>query len=670
MASITNAQSQGRVAGLASAVPNGQPIPQRLEIDDLVNDPDAFNLFLLALESIQKDKYKGITQPAAMQDKKQGQWQDRMSYFEIAGIHGLPNRPWDNVQSKTMFADQLEIGYCTHGSILFPTWHRPYLAMMEQTIFEAMREIAKLFNDPKYEKAARTFRLPYWDYFQPRRRENNQVDFGLPRVLKEEKLMVFRPEDKKNLVPMLNPLKSFAFPGTGSLAEEEWKAKINGQPLLRVYAESLYSREHTARHPLYKDRDKDDFAQLDDALDRDWRRQLTYQNLILSDAYKDYSSFASGRQTRPWNGSLEDFHGKYHITVGGPGGHMSETEVAAFDPIFWLHHCNIDRIFAIWQALNKDFIAMTDDPKHRADTPLYPFRLAEKKSDKEFWDSEASRSPTAFGYTYPDLVLRAGETSIRRKLDKKYSWSLQARLEPSAIRFSDDMKPISVEQAQAFQDTASQAVKNAGRRMMEQQVVSNPAPDIIPGEVPSFDRGDEILGDEPEGTRLVVQWFVDCEVEKDAIDGAFTIFYFVGPVSELNNDPHCCWQVEPNLAGFNHIFSARKANCSNCESQAEEGLVVTGTSPINSTLEDNIDAGKLQSLKPDDVGPFLKKKLFWRVVKANRTTEDPAQVSGLKVSVSATYSVFRPDDIMPQFKEGHFFPEITADHRSGDPAGQ
>lgn len=23
------------------------------------------------------------------------------------------------------------MGYCTHGSILFPTWHRPYLALFE-----------------------------------------------------------------------------------------------------------------------------------------------------------------------------------------------------------------------------------------------------------------------------------------------------------------------------------------------------------------------------------------------------------------------------------------------------------------------------------------------------------------------------------------------------------
>lgn len=33
---------------------------------------------------------------------------------------------------------------------------------------------------------------------------------------------------------------------------------------------------------------------------------------------------------------------------------MQYPEVAGFDPIFWLHHANVDRIFALWQALYPD----------------------------------------------------------------------------------------------------------------------------------------------------------------------------------------------------------------------------------------------------------------------------------------------------------------------------
>lgn len=39
---------------------------------------------------------------------------------------------------------------------------------------------------------------------------------------------------------------------------------------------------------------------------------------------------------------------------------MQFPEVAGFDPIFWLHHANVDRLVAMWQALNPDsFIVPT-----------------------------------------------------------------------------------------------------------------------------------------------------------------------------------------------------------------------------------------------------------------------------------------------------------------------
>jgi tyrosinase len=50
-------------------------------------------------------------------------------YFQIAGIHGRPYLPWDGVIGSGV-VDPTR-GYCTHGSILFPTWHRPYLALFE-----------------------------------------------------------------------------------------------------------------------------------------------------------------------------------------------------------------------------------------------------------------------------------------------------------------------------------------------------------------------------------------------------------------------------------------------------------------------------------------------------------------------------------------------------------
>ena len=48
----------------------------------------------------------------------------------LVGIHGMPKRPWDGVDGKDLSYDE-DSGYCAHSTERFPTWHRPYIAMME-----------------------------------------------------------------------------------------------------------------------------------------------------------------------------------------------------------------------------------------------------------------------------------------------------------------------------------------------------------------------------------------------------------------------------------------------------------------------------------------------------------------------------------------------------------
>ena len=63
---------------------------------------------------------------------------------------------------------------------------------------------------------------------------------------------------------------------------------------------------------------------------------------------------------------LEDFHDRVHVWVGGD---MSDITSAAFDPIFFAHHCMIDRIWYLWQVKhgNGGF------PSELLDLPLTPF---------------------------------------------------------------------------------------------------------------------------------------------------------------------------------------------------------------------------------------------------------------------------------------------------------
>src|SRR5262249_17982276 len=41
-------------------------------------------------------------------------------------------------------------------------------------------------------------------------------------------------------------------------------------------------------------------------------------------------------------------HDLMHGAVGGKEGWMASTTTAALDPIFWLHHANVDRLWQVW----------------------------------------------------------------------------------------------------------------------------------------------------------------------------------------------------------------------------------------------------------------------------------------------------------------------------------
>ena len=89
---------------------NGPAVPLRQEIRALQStNPDMFNIYILGLQRMQ-------SLPKT----------DRLSWFQIAGIHGRPYTAWDNVRGNGNAS-----GYCTHSSILFLPWHRPYLALFE-----------------------------------------------------------------------------------------------------------------------------------------------------------------------------------------------------------------------------------------------------------------------------------------------------------------------------------------------------------------------------------------------------------------------------------------------------------------------------------------------------------------------------------------------------------
>lgn len=66
-----------------------------------------------------------------------------------------------------------------------------------------------------------------------------------------------------------------------------------------------------------------------------------------------------------FSNALEQIHNRVHVWCHGS---MGSIPTAAFDPIFWAHHCNIDRLWAIWETMHADNM-----PPSLADLQLSPF---------------------------------------------------------------------------------------------------------------------------------------------------------------------------------------------------------------------------------------------------------------------------------------------------------
>ncbi|CAM1500554.1 Fc.00g097160.m01.CDS01 [Cosmosporella sp. VM-42] len=155
---------------------------------------------------------------------------EKLSYFQVAGIHGYPEVAWDNAPAPKQDPDPTKVkpgdqpfgGYCNHNGLNFPTWHRPYMALFEQCIWENMKEVIDHWVNnhglPTEEgldwlAAADTWRMPYWDWA---RQQSYTEDFAYPKILVQGPVRIFPPDAVKQYYPpsglYANPFWGFEIP--------------------------------------------------------------------------------------------------------------------------------------------------------------------------------------------------------------------------------------------------------------------------------------------------------------------------------------------------------------------------------------------------------------------------------------------------------------------------
>ncbi len=85
----------------------------------------------------------------------------------------------------------------------------------------------------------------------------------------------------------------------------------------------------------------------------------------------------------PFSSSINGVHGSVHVWVGGL---MSDPSTAAADPIFWMHHCNLDRLWWQWHLAHSSI----NPPLSGASAVMNPWSYTEPDT----------RNINTLGYSY------------------------------------------------------------------------------------------------------------------------------------------------------------------------------------------------------------------------------------------------------------------------------
>ena len=225
----------------------------------------------------------------------------------------------------------------------FPTWHRPYVALYEQLIasyFPAIVDTYKQQNPTigaQLEASSKLWRLPYWDWAD---------DYHIPQAWSLDKIEIRLTDGTVKGVD--NPLYQYKFNSVSDLGNIADPNRRYAYWSTTLRSPRSTSKDATSDPRIANGRlGQEDFKQ--------WMLDLFTAEPSEQDPWDRFSNHNWDRvhRTQGHMTSVESIHDAVHGDVGGMG-HMGDPIVAAFDPIFWLHHCQVDRVLALWLAAFPD----------------------------------------------------------------------------------------------------------------------------------------------------------------------------------------------------------------------------------------------------------------------------------------------------------------------------
>jgi tyrosinase len=213
---------------------------------------------------------------------------DSTSWRYQSAVHGYARSSDPFAQPTDQLPDTVEQNTywnrCQHATWFFLPWHRMYLLYFEQILLEIVKELG----------GPEDWALPYWNYSD---RSNPQAQ-TLPLAFRSERL----PDGTNN--PLWVRQRGSGV-NDGNIVGTSNSVSLN---CLRA--------------------------------DKFTNEDIVQQ---FGGGKTGFAHFGSSP------GQCEGVpHNIMHVDIGGPIGWMIDPDTAALDPIFWLHHANIDRLWEVW----------------------------------------------------------------------------------------------------------------------------------------------------------------------------------------------------------------------------------------------------------------------------------------------------------------------------------
>ena len=350
---------------------------------------------IIELSNQEKSDYIRVLEKAKNEEEKEFEWavvvtepsdmsgsytlQNVSTYDMFVVHHFLATRETDNDDCKRVLRN-VQIDFAHNGST-FLTWHRYYLLIVEREL----RRVAQKIH-------VENFTLAYWDWTPMATNLFTQDLFGSPSYSRSP-VNVTGNLFGNNMWPVV--------------CDQHYRSE-NSTSCDSVRDLCNVSSDRTNNRPLKRG------VKCDSCDIQFLPTDVSIQMALAASKYRTHSDYTKDTE---FNRRLEGFvelcagevpkcffteqkshnnlHNAVHIYMGG---HMRVVPTASNDPIFFLHHANIDRIFEAWlrkfNGNRPDYMPVSGEhPGHNLRDYLVPFFPLKTNDDMYKVSSE-------LGFTY------------------------------------------------------------------------------------------------------------------------------------------------------------------------------------------------------------------------------------------------------------------------------